>query len=485
MAPFLLHLRQFRVLLSSWFILTSGVLLGQFLQSSLVLPLYFFFVLFLSALILVKVRLFLISICVGAVQIALSVPAPGARMIGVEHQILVRSIPQVRSGGALEFRAEIFDRKSLGEYHCRVRGLPWRNSDQVQLGTIHRALLSLSQLSRGERGRRDARRGLSGRCKIHLLSTALDSFPPPLERVRRVLVDALRELYPDPVVQGIIRGMLLGEANAAGRVTAELFRSFGITHLLVVSGLHVGALYACCILCASVILSVFSLSSFGVTLFRFVPELFGLWVVWSYIVMLGFPLSGTRAAVGVTTYVLSGYLSRKSSFFERIGISCLATVSLWPGAWEELGFQLTFSALIALLSVMELARTRRVNRVEVFASFAILPSLFTSVVFVIHTGELNLLAPIGNLLFSWIIVGVGFYGGVASLALSFVQFQAGKFLATLVSGGLNFVRELLILFQFVIERYALATPIGVLVWGVSVAALLRILHRESTPLKIS
>src|SRR5258705_4375587 len=90
---------------------------------------------------------------------------------------------------------------------------------------------------------------------IHLLATLRASSlleristPPAtmgtrLARLRALLRERLDSLYPDaPQTAGILRAMLLGDRSLVDQAESVDFQKTGVFHVLVVAGLHVGAL---------------------------------------------------------------------------------------------------------------------------------------------------------------------------------------------------------------------------------------------------
>jgi competence protein ComEC len=64
-----------------------------------------------------------------------------------------------------------------------------------------------------------------------------------LARVRRRLRDRLDGMFPDsPETAGVLRAMLLGDRSFVDRAESVDFQKTGVFHILVVAGLHVGAL---------------------------------------------------------------------------------------------------------------------------------------------------------------------------------------------------------------------------------------------------
>ena len=68
-----------------------------------------------------------------------------------------------------------------------------------------------------------------------------------LARIRRRLRDEIDELFAKaPQVAGVLRAMLLGDRSFVDRTESTDFQKTGVFHVLVVAGLHVGALAVSC-----------------------------------------------------------------------------------------------------------------------------------------------------------------------------------------------------------------------------------------------
>src|SRR4029077_15338393 len=78
---------------------------------------------------------------------------------------------------------------------------------------------------------------------IERLSSSQPTFEIFIARVRRRLRDEVDELFAGtPQAAGVLRAMLLGDRSFVEREEAADFQKTGVFHVLVVAGLHVGAL---------------------------------------------------------------------------------------------------------------------------------------------------------------------------------------------------------------------------------------------------
>jgi len=78
---------------------------------------------------------------------------------------------------------------------------------------------------------------------IERISTAVPTPGTRLARVRRQLRDEVDGLFTgNPQVAGVLRAMLLGDRSFVDRAESTDFQKTGVFHVLVIAGLHVGAL---------------------------------------------------------------------------------------------------------------------------------------------------------------------------------------------------------------------------------------------------
>jgi competence protein ComEC len=151
-----------------------------------------------------------------------------------------------------------------------------------------------------------------------------------------------------PQVDGVLRAMLLGDRSFVERAESTDFQKTGVFHVLVVAGLHVGAL------------AVF-LFWIG-RLLRFTPfwtAFATLMLLFAYVAVVEQRPPVLRAALMTAIVVVGGLFFRRLELLNSAGIAALILLVAKPTAVRDSSFQLTFLAIgcIAGLATPWLART--------------------------------------------------------------------------------------------------------------------------------
>ncbi len=170
-----------------------------------------------------------------------------------------------------------------------------------------------------------------------------------LARARRRLRDEIDELFGGtPQVAGVLRAMLLGDRSFVDRSEATDFQKTGVFHVLVVAGLHVGAI-------------AFALYWVGrkLRLSRAWTMLFTLSLLGAYVAVVEQRTPVLRAAMMAAIVVLGGFFFRRLELLNSTAIAALILLAAKPLALRDSSFQLTFLAIgcIAGLALPWLAKT--------------------------------------------------------------------------------------------------------------------------------
>ena len=172
-----------------------------------------------------------------------------------------------------------------------------------------------------------------------------------LARVRRQLRDEVDGLLArKPQVAGVLRAMLLGDRSFVDRAESTDFQRTGVFHVLVIAGLHVGALaFALYWICRKL---------------RFTPlwkALFTLTLLFSYIAVVEQRAPVLRATLMAAIVVLGGFFFRRLDLLNSAGLAALVLLVAKPLALRDPSFQLSFLAIgcIAGLAAPWLEKTVR------------------------------------------------------------------------------------------------------------------------------
>ncbi len=144
----------------------------------------------------------------------------------------------------------------------------------------------------------------------------------------------------DETSAGASVAMLLGDSSQLDRGLMENIRYGGIAHVFAVSGLHVGALYAFCLLL------------FKKTPLRALPKaarflLLAVMLIF-YAGVCGFSDSVVRAMVICLLSYASTLALLKADFLESLGLAGIVVLSISPASLFEVGFQLSFLACLGI-----------------------------------------------------------------------------------------------------------------------------------------
>lgn len=141
-------------------------------------------------------------------------------------------------------------------------------------------------------------------------------------------------------VVGLYKSILLGDKSGLDVESKEQFSDLGIAHVLAVSGLHVGALYL----------------MLGLLL-RWVPKKLRIILVivgiWLFALISGLSPSVCRASFMFSMMSLGDLFGRRQTVYHSIMASAFVLLVINPLLLFQLGFQLSYLAVIGIVSLHE------------------------------------------------------------------------------------------------------------------------------------
>ncbi len=153
---------------------------------------------------------------------------------------------------------------------------------------------------------------------------------------RARLVERLDTLYGPRAP--VVAALTLAETRDVDRELREDFTRSGTTHLLSISGFHVGVV-------AGLVLALLRALGTG----RRRAALGAAAGSWAYVALLGFPASAARAAVMLTAVAVSRARGRPPARWGGLGAALLVLVALDPSRLTSAGFQLSFAGAAGLV----------------------------------------------------------------------------------------------------------------------------------------
>lgn len=176
--------------------------------------------------------------------------------------------------------------------------------------------------------------------------------PMPLRvrmlRWRRQLVEIYKRHFQSRDL-AVMSALTLGDKTLLDAPTRQLFSQGGVSHVLALSGLHLGILFS---LYHFLVLAPCRRRWAYVLL-----SLAGVCGLWGFALLAGLPLSLVRAAVMFSAMQLSGLLRHDTFSVNNLALAALLILLCWPQALFDVGFQLScLSVLSILLFVPRLPR---------------------------------------------------------------------------------------------------------------------------------
>ncbi len=183
-----------------------------------------------------------------------------------------------------------------------------------------------------------------------------------IDRWRQVLAQQI-DTIKDPEMRGSAAALLLGDAGLLPERFGDGLRYLGIIHLYVISGLHVAIVALLAYEILYWLLARRSRWALQYPLWRW-SAAFALIAVWMYAGLVGFGVAVVRAAIMVSVYLVARILDRQHHVGAAIALAALLLIFQSPHVIFVPGFQLSFVAVIALVTVYPvMARVLRVTEI--------------------------------------------------------------------------------------------------------------------------
>ncbi|MDG1276940.1 MAG: ComEC/Rec2 family competence protein [Algoriphagus sp.] len=167
-----------------------------------------------------------------------------------------------------------------------------------------------------------------------------------LSHLRLKIGTLLQDKIPDPDSEQIALALLLGQKQYLDPDIRAGYVQAGVMHILAVSGLHVGIIYALFLM----LLKPLKLSKKWAKIYL----LFVVLLIWIYAFLTGLSPSVVRAATMFSLLSLGQMRERKPSIFNILAFSAMLMIALNPDVIFEVGFQLSYLAVGGIVLIQPL-----------------------------------------------------------------------------------------------------------------------------------
>jgi len=245
-------------------------------------------------------------------------------------------------------------------------------------------------------------------------------------RFRQKMVEKLKGSLHNKDVVAIASAIVLGYRDQLDQEVLNKFSQTGTIHVLAVSGLHVGIVFA-----------VFSALLFWMkgAGWRFIKAVLLILLVWIYALITGFSPSVLRAAIMISFGIVAFSIARSSNIYNTIAASAFFLLLYKPQFIFEIGFELSYLAVLGIVLLYPkihacfIIKNRFLSAIWSYAAVSIAAQIATfplviyyfhffpvyflpanvliilPVSFVLYLGLLVLLLPYGKIhsAFSWLL----------------------------------------------------------------------------------
>ncbi|MFH1111868.1 MAG: ComEC/Rec2 family competence protein [Patescibacteria group bacterium] len=266
--------------------------------------------------------------------------------------------------------------------------------------------------------------------------------------IRSELSIHLSQMLPEPHAS-LIAGIIWGEQAGLPYDLKQAFKRTGTTHILAVSGYNVTTITAI----------LFTLLV-AIGLRRKSASLFLLVLIVAFVIFTGAEASVIRAGIMGALVVIARLFGRANKPLNIVLLAAAAMLSIWPRLLIDLGWQLSFMAMLGLLYVApvlqkilkhlpEVLNLKQLIAETLSASLATLPLLL------IRIASLSIVSPLANILIVPVIPWV-MIGGLILIPVSFISASI-SFLAWPVWLILSYVQTVILALASISWSYIAAS----------------------------
>lgn len=176
------------------------------------------------------------------------------------------------------------------------------------------------------------------------LSKTGDGKPSRIERTqqyflhqRELLLERLASAGLSDDQYAVVAAMAMGDKSALTHELKDTYSKTGASHILALSGLHLGIIYA--------LLSMLVVGR----RWQMVSQILIILSIWAFVFLVGMPASVVRSAVTLTVYALLAIGHRHKMSVNTLAFTAIVMLLISPQALFDVGFQMSFMAVFSIL----------------------------------------------------------------------------------------------------------------------------------------
>ena len=163
------------------------------------------------------------------------------------------------------------------------------------------------------------------------------------EIIENFTIKKISGILEGPKEKGVAIAFITGEKGHIPRNLKEAYRQSGAMHVLALSGLHIGIIYA-------ILNLIFSFLDMHIRSRRVKFAICTLFI-FMYAAITGFGASVQRAAIMVTVWKLLSMSRRDGGRWSVLLLSACIILLINPNELADIGFQLSFAAMAGIIGI--------------------------------------------------------------------------------------------------------------------------------------
>ena len=327
---------------------------------------------------------------------------------------------------------------------------------------------------------------------VILRERAGNAFRTKLEKYRSLIRKRIRETAPSPEGD-VLQALILGEKESIPEDIIQNFNRTGVSHILAISGLHVGIIACISLFIATALMKSSEYLLLRLNVFK-ASALLAVMPVIGYAFIAGLRISTVRAAIMILCYLVALLAGRGRDLLNILAFAAFLILVFSPPSLFDVSFQLSFTAVAAIILITPALNSlipqatgkdalgRGINAAVLFILVSSAAVVGTAPLIAFYFNRISTISLISNLC---VIPAIGFavlpLGMLLILAAPFAP--AASFLATIASFFVGIVLSIIeFLSSFPLASLPVATPtlLEIVVYYLGLLAGVRLINRWSS-----
>jgi competence protein ComEC len=187
---------------------------------------------------------------------------------------------------------------------------------------------------------------------------------PPLSLSAKAAIARVRQAIGQRVVAAlpgetgaIANALITGERGGITEATNQAFRDSGLFHILSISGLHMVIMAGAAFVAIRLLLAAIPSVALRYPIKKWAAGGAMLGAL-GYLLISGTAVATVRSYIMISIMFLAVMLDRPALALRNVALAALLILAVWPESLLDPGFQMSFAAVVALISAYEWLRTR-------------------------------------------------------------------------------------------------------------------------------